>query len=46
MKVIIELPEASQFDAEAFGLWIKMVLDNKTQDGDLDTKVGDIRVAP
>jgi hypothetical protein len=41
MKIIIDLPESSQSDAEAFGLWLGTIL----HDDEVETKIGDIQVA-
>jgi hypothetical protein len=44
MRIIIELPDASPFDAEAFGLWLGTIIHNEHEDG--DTVVGAISVVP
>ena len=46
MKVCIELPSADSFSAGAFGLWLKSVLDDARDSGELDTEVGEIKVTP
>lgn len=43
-EVVISLPNASQFDAEAFGLWLESTLRAAREDGELGTEYGAISV--
>lgn len=42
--VVIELPGASQFDAEAFGLWLGTIIHDRQSDDPGATPVGAIKV--
>lgn len=45
-EVVISLPGASQFDAEAFGLWLECMLRLARERQELDMEYGTISVPP